>query len=56
MSFAQPNAVQNAEFVRSLFVFERDSKFIHEYVFQTKTLTRHQVQMGVNFPHNFQSV
>jgi hypothetical protein len=52
----QPNAIQNAELIRSLFILERDSKYVHEYIFQTKTLVRHQVTMGQNFPHNFQSV
>lgn len=55
-SFAQPNAAVGAELIKSLFVFERDSKFIHEYVFQTRTLTKYPVQMATNFPHNFQSV
>ena len=52
----QPNAIQNAELIRSLFILERDSKFVHEYIFQTKTLVKHTVTMAANFPHNFQSV
>lgn len=56
MALYQPNAKHQGELIRSLFVLERDSKFVHEYVFQTKTLTKHQVSMGANFPHNFQSV
>jgi hypothetical protein len=28
----QPNAQQNVELIKSLFILERDSKFVHEYV------------------------
>lgn len=35
----QPNA-NFKQLITSLFVFERDSKYIHEYVLQTKTLTK----------------
>ena len=28
----QPNAQQNVNLIKSLYVLERDSKFIHEYV------------------------
>jgi hypothetical protein len=38
--------MQNAELIKSLFILERDSKFVHEYIFQTKTLVRHQVTMA----------
>ena len=37
----QPNAQQNVDLVRSLYILERDSKYIHEYVLQTKTLIKH---------------
>lgn len=33
MSFFQPNAVAGGDLIKSLFVFERDSKNIHEYIF-----------------------
>lgn len=52
----QPNAQQNVELIKSLFILERDSKFVHEYVLQTKTLLKHSVSYHSNFPHNFQSV
>ena len=56
MAEFQPNAVQNRNLVKSLFVFERDSKFIHEYTLQTKTLSKRTVEAAHAFPHNFQSV
>ena len=54
----EPNAITGSDlnFIKSLFVFERDSKFIHEYVLQTKTLKKHTVESQNAFPHNSQSV
>jgi hypothetical protein len=52
----QPNAVEGGHLVKSLFVFERDSKFIHEFIFQSKSLVKHVVDSTSSFPHNFQSV
>ena len=34
----QPNAVENVQLINSLFILERDSKFVHEFVLQTKSL------------------
>ena len=52
----QPNAIQFKNLIKSLFIFERDTKTIHEYILQSKTLQKRQIEMPHAFPHNFQSV
>lgn len=39
-----------------MFVLERDSKIVIEYNILTNTVTRKQVKIDANFPHNFQYI
>jgi hypothetical protein len=39
-----------------MYVLERDSKIVIEYNIKSETVTRKQVKIEANFPHNFQLV
>jgi hypothetical protein len=39
--------------VSTMYVLERDSKIVIEYNIKNDTVTRKQVKIDANFPHNF---
>ena len=47
------NEKQAADFIRHLYIFERDSKWIHVFDLQSKSLEKKQALTPTNFPHNF---
>jgi hypothetical protein len=50
-----PNQLKNMNLVEALYIFERDTKYVHKFDLQTKQLHRNTVAMPNNFPHNFQA-
>lgn len=51
-----PNQQANVDLVDALYIFERDTKFVHRFDLQNNRLVKQTVAMGFNFPHNFQAV
>jgi hypothetical protein len=56
-SFAMvnPNQMSNVDLIDALYIFERDTKYVHRFDLQNMKLERKAVQMTQNFPHNFQA-
>ena len=51
----QPNNTGKS-LLKSLYIFERDSKYVYEFEIQNKTLSKRTAITSSNFPHNFQTV
>ena len=48
-----PAVVANGSHLTSIYILERDSKYIYEYNLVRKQVFRRQVNMQMSFQHNF---